>query len=133
MKVKDFTTSAQKNAYSMFHRLVYNIKRIFEKVPFGSSRIKSYAAALFLIREETGMSEEDIMDVLDRLGIDTSSTLCEESEEIQIGDYILNEDVYGAKKGSVISVEDTNHTATFAGINIYKSTNGTYFTADNVK
>ena len=58
-------SSAQKKVYTPFHRLVFNIKRILEKVPFGSSRIKSYAAALFLLKEEHGMAEEDILKVLD--------------------------------------------------------------------
>jgi len=45
IKTKDLLSIAQKEAFTTFHRLVFNIKRILEKVPFGSSRIKSYAAA----------------------------------------------------------------------------------------
>ena len=62
-------TSAQKKTYTVFHKLVFNIKRILEKVPFGKSKIASYAAALFLLREETGMAEEDILKVLEDLGL----------------------------------------------------------------
>ena len=64
VKVKN-QTSAQEKTYTVFHRLVFNIKRILEKIPFGKSMIKSYAAALFLLREETGMVEEDILKVLE--------------------------------------------------------------------
>ena len=42
-------TSAQKKAYTVFDKLVFNLKRILEKVPFGKSQIASYAAALFLL------------------------------------------------------------------------------------
>jgi hypothetical protein len=34
-----------------FDRLVFNLKRLLEKVPFGKSQIASYAAALLLLRE----------------------------------------------------------------------------------
>ena len=54
-------TSAQKKTYTLFHKLVFNIKRLMEKIPFGKSRIASYAAALYLLKEETGMAEEDIL------------------------------------------------------------------------
>ena len=36
----------------MMHRLVWKLKRLMEKVPFGKSRLASYAAALWLIKEE---------------------------------------------------------------------------------
>ncbi len=35
----------------MMHRLVWKLKRLMEKVPFGKSRLASYAAALWLIKE----------------------------------------------------------------------------------
>lgn len=49
-------TSEEKDAVTVFFRLAFNFKRILEKLPFGKSRLSSYAAALFLLREETGMS-----------------------------------------------------------------------------
>lgn len=52
-KLKD----KQKLAYTLFHRLVFNIKRMIEKVPGGKSKIGTYAAALFLLKEELGDSE----------------------------------------------------------------------------
>jgi hypothetical protein len=131
IKPSNFTTSDQKNAYTVFHRLVYNIKRVFEKLPFGSSRIKSYAAALYLIREETGMDESDIIDALDKMGVCTSVDLTEST--LVPGEYMLNENVYEASKGAIIELTDTNPVGTFSGINIYKSTSGIYFTENNIK
>ena len=57
-------SSAQKKVYTLFTKLVFNLKRILEKVPFGKTAIGSYAAALFLIKENTDMAEEDILKVL---------------------------------------------------------------------
>ena len=40
----------EKEAYTMFDRLVWKLKRLIEKIPFGKSRLASYAAALWLIK-----------------------------------------------------------------------------------
>ena len=48
-------SSKEKDAYTLLHRLIFNLKRIMEMIPFGKTRIASYAAALFLIKEHTGI------------------------------------------------------------------------------
>lgn len=50
-KLRIAVTSQEKEAMGYFDRLVFNLKRILEKVPFGKSQIASYAAALLLLRE----------------------------------------------------------------------------------
>ena len=49
----------EKEAYTMMHRLVWKLKRLMEKVPFGKSRLASYAAALWLIKEEKNFHDND--------------------------------------------------------------------------
>jgi hypothetical protein len=51
-KIRNAVTSQEKDAMGYFDRLVFNLKRILEKVPFGKSQIASYAAALLLLREK---------------------------------------------------------------------------------
>ena len=63
-KAKELTTPEEKSAYTIFHRLVFNVKRLIQLVPGGKSTLGSYAAALFLIKEHTGMSEKKIREVL---------------------------------------------------------------------
>ena len=41
-KLKKAKTAAEKNADTPFHRLVFNVKRLMEKVPGGSSSIASW-------------------------------------------------------------------------------------------
>ena len=50
-KLRTAVTSQEKDAMGYFDRLVFNLKRILEKVPLGKSQIASYAAALLLLRE----------------------------------------------------------------------------------
>jgi hypothetical protein len=56
----DKMNDEQQKSYTLFHRLVFNIKRLIEKVPGGKSKIGTYAAALFLMREQMG-DEEGIL------------------------------------------------------------------------
>ena len=50
-KLKDAQTSAETNATSMLHRLVWNLKRIINLAPGGKSRIGSLVAAYLLVKE----------------------------------------------------------------------------------
>lgn len=47
----ELETPEEKAAYTLLDILVFNLKKILQKVPFGKTRIASYAAALFLVRE----------------------------------------------------------------------------------
>ena len=48
---KQKVTSSKIHAYTFLHRLVFNLKRMIEFLPGGKTRLASYAAALFLIKE----------------------------------------------------------------------------------
>ena len=131
IKVKD-QTNAQKKVYTYFHRLVFNIKRILEKIPFGKPMIKSYAAALFLLKEETGMAEEDILKVLEDLDYDTSLDLNEEFKEINIGQHILNHDILESTKGTIVNLDSIEPVSYFAGVPIYKTRENILISAGNI-
>ena len=53
-KRRDLEGSKEKEAYTLSDTLVWNIKKLIGKIPGGKSKIASYAAALFLIKEQTG-------------------------------------------------------------------------------
>ena len=50
--LKSPVTDDEKNALSKFHLLVFNIKKLLEKLPLGKSTVARYAAALYLIKEQ---------------------------------------------------------------------------------
>ena len=50
-KRKDLKMGAEKSAYTIFHTLVWNIKKLLKKVPFVKSKLGSYVASLFLLKE----------------------------------------------------------------------------------
>ena len=131
VKSKSFT-NIQKPTYTHWHRLVFNLKRILEKVPFGKGMIKSYAAALFLLREETNMAEEDILKVLEDLGYNTSLDLNEEIKEIYIGQHILNHDIQENIKGTIVNLDSIEPVDYFAGVPIYKTRENILISVGNI-
>ena len=118
--IKKAKTSDEKDAYTIFFRLAFNFKRILEKLPFGKSRLSSYAAALFLLREQTGMTEEEIKEILSKLEIDFTPDIKENffvlDEELLPGVYVLHQDILSpktaepiARAGSKVSVAGGCH------------------------
>jgi len=52
----ELTTSELKNSYTILHKLVFNIKKIFSKVPGLRTKVGTYAAALFLLNRVCSFS-----------------------------------------------------------------------------
>ena len=133
-KAKELKTSEEKSAYTIFHRLVFNVKRLLQLIPGGKTKIASYAAALFLIKEHTGMSEEKIEEIITK-ALDgnlendiTESQWFIKNDRLNPGVYCLTKDIVSmntgeeiAKKNSKVRVlEHTEPYSSFLGNNIYK-------------
>lgn len=55
---KSFKTVAERDAFGHFDLMVLNLKRLIEKLPGGKAKIATYAAALYLVRENSLIKEE---------------------------------------------------------------------------
>jgi len=63
--IKSAETTAEKRAYTPLHRIAFNLRRILQKVPIiGRSILTNYAAALFLLKEESGLSDDEVLMVI---------------------------------------------------------------------
>jgi len=136
IKVRKLKTNEQKDAFTTFHRLVFNIKRLMEMLPFGRSRLASYAAALYLLREETGMSEDAIMNAMEELGLErTPDDEFDLTEETLIpGEYILNATLNeDFSRGRVVILKDLKPVGKFSQTFIYKTEEDCYVTFDNLR
>ena len=49
---RDLEGDEEKSAYNLSDTLIWNIKKLMGKIPGGKSRLASYAAALWLIKEQ---------------------------------------------------------------------------------
>jgi len=130
------TRAKYKDAYTPFHRLVFNIKRLMGKVPGGSSRIASYAAALYLIKENYSVSEKRILKALKESGVDHTDILVEENNWFVLENGQLSPGVYKLRHEKVtdsvdlvlyphekvIVKENAMPVGDMFGINIYEAT-----------
>lgn len=60
IKSKKPKTSEEKNSFTLLHRLVFNLKRVLELLPFGRTRLASYAASLALLKEHFNIDGESL-------------------------------------------------------------------------
>jgi hypothetical protein len=66
IKSKGLNTAAEKEALDMLTRLVFNIKRIIQKVPFGKTAFASYAIALALLKEQQNLNAEQMEELCEK-------------------------------------------------------------------
>ena len=131
-------TSQEKNAYTILHKLVFNIKKIFAKVPGLRTKVGTYAAALFLLKDtfkesvdDPHMFEKEFVKFLKENDIEFDDSISEEvigfGEILPKGEYdlvndILNkeEEELSAKKGDkVIAFDDEPPIDTVLGVEIF--------------
>ena len=135
-KLKKPETSEEKSAYNIFHKLVYNIKRLINKIPLGKSTLASYAAALFLIKEHTGISDKKLIKVIkESIGLDLEDYKPELNEwyltedgDIETGKYALVRDIalprtgeLLAKKGSRVDITESSPHGSVLGHSVFKA------------
>lgn len=92
----ELTTMKEKESYTLLHRMLFNIKRILLKIPVIRTKIGTLATALFLLKEHTGMSDEECNNIIKSLGLeDISQELTEEYDSFMLDDgtYYLTCDV----------------------------------------
>lgn len=99
IKSKKVSTGEEKDAFTTFHRLVFNVKRLINKVPGGGSSIASYASALFLLREQLSLSDATLKTIITKMNLDVNDFISEnyewyvlEDKQLAKGTYRIRED-----------------------------------------
>lgn len=129
------TSSAEKNAYTPFVRLVFNIKKLLDRVPGSNTRLGSLATALYLIKEHTGMTDQKIIDSIKRAGYEPPKFPIYESMWLLGENKYLSKGIYKTsatsldtdtgdiiREGSTIVVEqDTPAVGFFFGYPIFEA------------
>ena len=134
----ELITTEQKNSYTILHKLVFNIKKLFAKVPGLRTKVGTYAAALFLLKdtfkehvEDPDMFEKQFMKYLKENDVEFDDSISEEvigfGEILPKGEYVLVNDILNkeeeelsAKKGDkVIAFDDEAPIDTVLGVEIF--------------
>jgi len=131
-------TTEEKSAYTILHKLVFNIKKIFAKVPGLRTKLGTYAAALFLLKDtfkesvdDPDVFEKEFMKYLKEQGYEIDDSISEEvigfGEVLPKGEYTLVNDILNkeeeeltAKKGDKVEVyKDEPPIDTILGVEIF--------------
>ena len=153
----ELSTTELKNSYTILHKLVFNIKKIFGKVPGLRTKVGTYAAALFLLKDtfkesvdDPDMFEKEFMKYLKENNIEFDESISEEvigfGELLPKGDYVLINDILNkeeeelsAKKGDKVrAYEDESPVDTILGVEIFpvihiKSQEKIYVSLEDIK
>ena len=134
----ELSTTQQKNSYTILHKLVFNIKKLFNKVPGLRTKVGTYAAALFLLKdtfkehvEDPNFFESEFIKYIKENNIEFDNSISEEviglGEVLPKGNYVLVNDILNkedeaitATKGDlVMTFEDQSPVDTILGIDIF--------------
>ena len=134
----ELNTPDLKNSYTILHKLIFNIKKLFAKVPGLRTKVGTYAAALFLLKdtfkehvEDPDMFEKEFMKYLKENNIELDREISEEvigfGEVLPKGEYVLKNDILNkeeeeltAKKGDkVVAFADESPVDTVLGVEIF--------------
>ena len=111
-------TIKEKNAYTVLHKLVFNIKKIFAKVPGLRTKLGTYAAALFLLKDtfkedvNPKMWEQEFMKYLKENNIELDNTI---SEEVTLDNGQLPKGIYKLVNDITFDKEDADTPDALAG------------------
>lgn len=103
IKSKKLVDEKDRAAYTSFHRLVFNIKKLLEKVPGGSSAIASYAAALYLLREKYNLSDSNIEKIVKQSGLEKIDIMNESNYWFQLENSMLSPGIYKVKHEKLLT------------------------------
>jgi hypothetical protein len=156
-KPASLNTTEEKNSYTILHKLVFNIKKIFEKVPGLRTKLGTYAAALFLLKDtfkesvdDPDVFEKEFMKYLKEEGYEIDDSISEEvigfGEVLPKGQYTLVNDILNkeeeeltAKSGDKVEVfDDEPPIDTILGVEIFpvihlKSKEKIYVSLEDIK
>jgi hypothetical protein len=103
-----FTKTEQRSAYTYLHRLVFNLKKLLNKLPGGESKTKNIVAAFFLLKEaynkNTVRIDESQLERIISL-LDDGVILAEEELVVEEFLSLLNEDAPANATGAAVSTD----------------------------
>jgi hypothetical protein len=129
IKSKKPKTSEEKSSFTLLHRLVFNLKRVLELLPFGRTRLASYAASLALLKEHFNidgealerhfyqyLKENDL--VLDLLEGHDNMNVLQKGKDYELRQSVWNEEDNVGYRGDRVQV--LGKTDNVMGVDIYR-------------
>jgi hypothetical protein len=108
---------SEKQSFTTFHKIIFNLKRILAKFPGGSSKIATYAAAMALLKEnDEGLKDSDVI-LMESLLIDYINL-----QEEKNHNSILTEEIANTASSGALSIPSAAEPwkPKFAGMRVFK-------------
>jgi hypothetical protein len=108
-KASTLKTTEEKDAYSYLNRLVFNMKKIINKLPGAENKTKSLVAALWLVKEtyESGSRSTAMMqEKFDKLITMMDNRVSLVEEELLVNKFLSEEDGGMNVTGAVVSTDE---------------------------
>jgi hypothetical protein len=108
-KANTLSTSEERDAYTFLNRLVFNMKKIINRLPGGENKTKSLTAALWLVKEtyESGSRSTAMMqEKFDKLMVMMDNRVSLVEEELLVTKFLSEEDGGMNVTGAVVSTDD---------------------------
>ena len=152
-KARDLTTETERSSFTLLHRLVFNCKRIMNKIPLVRTQLGTYATALFLLKEHYNLAhipEGDVSKFLiENKLVKFDDNISEEvigfGSMLPMGEYKLKDQVTGddeeidAQPGDIVNaLQDTPPSDTILGVDVFpvihqKSNKIIYVSLEDIK
>ena len=110
-KATILNTGDEKNSYTVLHKLVFNIKKLFAKIPGLRTKLGTYAAALFLLKDtfkedvDPKMWEREFLKYLKENNFELDNTI---SEEVTLENGQLPKGIYKLINDITFDTEDVD-------------------------
>ena len=133
-KARDLGKESEKAAFTLLHRLVFNLKRIMNKIPGVRTQLGTYATALFLLKEHYNLDNIPEGEInkflmenkLVRFDNNISEEVMGFGSMLPLGEYKLKDQVTAddeeidAQPGDIVSaLEDTPPSDTILGVDVF--------------
>lgn len=76
---------------------------MLSKIPGGSSKLGSFAAALFLIKENYNLKDRHLEQIIEKLGVDPLDMMLEQSQWFVLEDKRLSPGIYSLTEDKVLN------------------------------
>ena len=137
-KANELKTSDEKNSFTLLIRLVFNLKRLLQKVPGLGTKLGTYATALFLLKQHfaSQVEEEDMIENAFKNWLVDNGYATDEEINEHVDHDILLSGRYKLKEGDTVTVFDKIPVDNILGQPIFKAIRGnkeTYISLEDLE
>lgn len=120
--LKKAETREEKDAFPKWLIIIKNIKKVLGKLPLGTTKLGSFAAALWLIKEETGIHDIECLESAFKEHVKNKNILIEKENDDILNILDKGRYLYETENMPVITKEDLKPVGHVFGVPVFEVT-----------